>query len=167
MVALEIHSRILLLAVNGLMQLLDNRNASRFGSLEMRFDVLDKNREALRPKTKLFRRPICGPSLLHHDPCFACPHLRSADRIPLAVVLDEPKGQAKPDDGFLQISIPYMRKKSVNRQRAVCNQRKSLLRRFQRSPRQWPTISSRKSYHEFEHEHPARQRSTSDAARRN
>src|SRR6202034_221916 len=144
-------------------QLPDNRNFSGSGSLEMRFDLLQENREALRLKNERFRHRIFRPRLLHHDPCFACPHLRSARRIPVTVMLDKPGGLAKRDDGFLSISIPYVREKSASRRRAVCSQGMSLLRRFRRtcsSPCQWPTISSRKSYREFEHQHRARQRAT-------
>jgi hypothetical protein len=59
------------------------------------------------------------PGLLQHDPGIAGGHLRSADRIAVAVMFHESEGLAEPYSGFLQVPIPYVRQHRVSWYRAI------------------------------------------------
>lgn len=106
MVAIKILRGVLQLAVNGLVQIFQKRHFGRLRPLEMRFDIFDKDSETLRPKTEL---PGSGgmlvPSTVEHDPRFASAHLRAANGIAIAVVLDEAECPAKPGYCFLDVLI--------------------------------------------------------------
>jgi hypothetical protein len=89
MVAIEVFGSVLEFSINSFMQIFEEGNSGRFSLLEMGVNVFDEDSEALCSKAKLLRGGVCLPGLLQHDPGIAGGHLRSADRIAVAVVLDK------------------------------------------------------------------------------
>jgi hypothetical protein len=123
MVAIEVFGRVLQFSINSLMQIFEEANSGRFSLLEMGVNVLDEDREALCSKAKLLRSCVLVPDLLEHDPGVAGSHLRSANRISAAVMLNESERLAEPYEGFLQIPIDYVRKHRVSWYRAIGDHR--------------------------------------------
>ena len=121
MVAIEVFGRVLQFSINSLMQIFEESDSGRFGLLEVGVDVFDEDREALCSKAKLLRS--CVPGLFQHDPGVAGGHLRSADRVAVAVMLNKSERLAEPHKGFLQIPIHYVGKHSVSWYRAIGDHR--------------------------------------------
>ena len=63
-VAFEILGGVLMLAVNGLVQFLDDFRARRFGSGVMRIDVVDEHSQGLRATSDLRRTSAAGRAAL-------------------------------------------------------------------------------------------------------
>ena len=121
MVAIEVFGSVLQLSIDSLMQIFEEGSSGRFGLLEMGVNVVDEHRETLCPEAKLLRS--CVPGLFQHDPGAAGGHLRSADRIAVAVMLNKSERLAEPYNGFLQVPIRYVRKHRVSWYRAIGDHR--------------------------------------------
>ena len=94
MVAVEILGGILEFTVNSFVRFFENLGASRFCSLEMRFNILDKYGEALSSGAELRRGRSTWFWPMDHNPGIAEMHLRAAcrsRRVAIAVVFGEAK----------------------------------------------------------------------------
>src|SRR5580658_1078012 len=119
MVAIEVLSGILKFPVDCFVQIFEEVDPRELGPLEMRFDVLNEDSEALRSKTELIRRCVFRLRPFQHDPCIGRSHLRSANWLAIAVVLNEAERIAKPSDRCLNIPVVDVRKHRVRRYRAI------------------------------------------------
>ena len=121
MVSVQVLTPILHFAVLSLVQIFNNSDSGRFGLLKVRLDVFDEYGKALRPRAKLFRGRVFMPGLFQHDPGVASAHLRSAERIAIAVMLNKAERLTQPGNSFLQVSIDYVGEYCVGRYRAIGN----------------------------------------------
>jgi hypothetical protein len=99
MMASQILGSVLPFAVDRFVQILHDLGSRGFGPLEVTFDILDKNSQALRSEPKFRRSSSAGSGSSEHDPGVAQVHLCPADgatRFAVAIMLAEPERLCQP-----------------------------------------------------------------------
>ena len=97
MVAVEILGSVLEFAIDGFVRFFQDFGACRLCSLEMCFNIFNKNGKTLRSRTQLCGARGARARPMQHDPGVAQMHLRAADRpggVAMAVMFDKAEGLA-------------------------------------------------------------------------
>ena len=118
-VAVEVEGGVLELAVDGLMEVFDECYAGGPGALEVGFDIIEKNCEALGCVAELRRALKAGLRPIDHDDGAAEVELGSADGVAVTVVLGESEVGGEPGDGGEEVAVDDVRQNRVDRNRAV------------------------------------------------
>jgi hypothetical protein len=119
MVSLQVPNCVLPIAVLGLMEILDDLDASRLRVGEVRVHILDEHGKGLRSETQFRRRGSFPAS--HHYVRLAEMDLRTADRVAVAIVLDESERVAQPCQGFREVSIGNVGQEDIRGDGAIRN----------------------------------------------
>ena len=95
MVTVEVLCAILQFAVFRFVQVFNDLDAAGFGVFEMPLDIFEEYGQPLCHKTKLLRDSALAPHSIQHEPRASDTHLRTANWVAVAVMLNKAERLAR------------------------------------------------------------------------